>query len=109
VNKAEDFKPALQYSTEELIKRLRLNIILHSCVYYQFDESIWSDFDFDSKCKQLVALLADQPNTYSDRFDKFFVDWDGESGFHFPHRDPWVYSKAEELIRLNKLYTTGEK
>ena len=98
----QQFEPMPIGSVAEEIKRLRLNVILHSCIYYEMDENIWDDITFDLKCKRLVALLEEYPDVYSDRFDEFFKDWDGSSGFHFPHRDPWVYGKAAMLVKLHK-------
>jgi hypothetical protein len=39
------------------------------------------------------------PDAYSDRFDEYFDGWDGSSGYHFPHRDSWVLSAAQNLLR----------
>jgi hypothetical protein len=85
--------------TAELIKRYRLQVIVHSCLYYALDENIWDDHKFDMVCKDLVGLMRDHPEAYSDRFDEYFEDWDGSSGYHFPHRDPWVLGAAQNLLR----------
>ena len=97
----EEFQPQPPGTPEEHIKRLRLNVILHSCIYYEFNENLWDDHTFDHKCKELVKLLGENPGAYSDRFDKYFEGWSGASGFHFPHRDPWVLGKAQELIQIS--------
>ena len=98
----QQFEPMPMGSVQEEIKRLRLNVILHSCIYYQMDVNIWDDITFDFKCKRLVDLLAKHPNVYSDRFDRYFEGWDGSSGFHFPHRDPWVHGKAEMMVKRHE-------
>jgi len=88
----------------ELIKRRRLQVMIHSCLYYSLDENIWSDHKFDYACKELVELMRDNPNAYSDRYDEYFEGWDGSSGYHFPHRDPWVLGQASLLIREDEEY-----
>lgn len=98
----QQFEPMKPGTVAEEIKRLRLNIILHSCMYYELNENIWDDITFDLKCKRLVGLLREYPDVYSDRFDHFFVEWDGSSGYHFPHRDPWVLGKAQMLLKLQQ-------
>lgn len=82
-----------------LIKRRRLQVLVHSCLYYALDENIWDDHRFDMVCKDLVGLLRDHPGAYSDRFDEYFEGWDGSSGYHFPHRDSWILSAAQNLLR----------
>ncbi|HCV50507.1 MAG TPA: hypothetical protein DGP89_04110 [Saprospirales bacterium] len=86
----------------ELIKRRRLNILVHSSMYYYLDTSIINDDQFDAWCFELVDLLKKYPNAYSDRFDYAFEDWDGMSGYDLPLRDPWVVGKAQYLIKLNE-------
>lgn len=101
----DQFEPMPLGTVQEEIKRLRLNVILHSCIYYEMNENIWDDITFDLKCKHLVDLLAKHPKVYSDRFDKYFEGWDGSSGFHFPHRDPWVHGKAEMMVKRYRAET----
>jgi NAD-dependent DNA ligase len=81
-----------------LIKRRRLQILVHSYIYYHLDENIVSDSVFDSWAKELAILLRDHPNEYSDRFDFAFEGFDGTTGFHFP-RDPWIEGKAVSLLK----------
>ena len=82
-----------------LIKQRRLQVLVHSAVYYEFDETVVSDETFDRWSQELVELLEKYPDAYSDEYDYYFRDWDGSSGYHFPHRDNWVYAKAEWLIK----------
>lgn len=100
------YDPLPTPSTPEgaLIKRRRLQILVHSCLYYGMDESLVPDGTFDRWCRELVELQAAHPGAYSDRFDAHFVDWDGVSGYDLPIRDPWVWNKAAYLIAL----TNGE-
>jgi hypothetical protein len=87
-----------------MIKRHRLQVLVHSCLYYSLDENIWDDHKFDDVCKDLVNLLKVYPEAYSDRFDEYFEGWDGSSGYHFPHRDPWVLGAAQNLLRSKSYY-----
>ena len=82
----------------ELIKRRRLQMLVHSCLYYALDENIWTDHQFDAAAKELAELLQASPNAYSDQYDKYFDGWDGSSGYHLPHRDPWVMASARNLL-----------
>ena len=81
-----------------LIKQRRLQILIHSCIYYQLDSNIVSDEKFDAWAKELEKLMKDNPGLYSDRFDYAFENWDSSSGFNLPNRDPWVLGQAEYLL-----------
>ena len=95
------FQPMEPGSVAELIKRRRLQVLVHSCIYYELNDSIIDDALFDKWCYELVDLMKDNPGVYSDRFDQFFEKFTGETGFDLPLRDPWVYSKAQYLLRTH--------
>jgi len=80
------------------LKRLRLNVLVHSCIYYELGSSIISDALFDTWCKELVDLSGWIPPRCSDRFGAAFKDWTGETGYHLPLHDPWVLGKAQYLL-----------
>jgi hypothetical protein len=78
-----------------LIKRRRLQMLIHSCIYYELDTEIISDDKWQEWANELAILLKENPNEYSDKYDEFFIDWDGTTGYNLPHRDPWVLGKAQ--------------
>jgi hypothetical protein len=85
-----------------LIKRRRLNVMIHSCIYYVLDQNIIDDNLWDDWAKELQELMKKHPNAYLDRFDYAFENWDASSGFDLPIRDPWVLSKANYLLNINE-------
>jgi len=87
-------------SIENKIKQRRIQILIHSCIYYVFGENIIEDYLFDEWCKEYVSMMKDYDGDYTDYFDKDFEDFTGETGFHLPLRHPWVMSKAQYLIDL---------
>jgi len=89
--------PEVKSEIASLIKRRRLQMLVHSCLYYEMDINIISDQQFDKWALELAELLKKHPDEYSDRFDSYFKGWDGSSGFDLPHRDPWVYHTASNL------------
>lgn len=82
----------------ELIKRRRLQILAASSLYYEFDFPVVTDELYDKWSMELVQLLKDHPRVYSDRFDSYFEEWDGSTGYNLPHRDPWVSATAQMLM-----------
>lgn len=82
----------------DLLKRRRYQVMVHACIYYKLNDNLISDHLYDKWCVELVGLLKKHPGAYSDRFDRYFKNWGGESGFHFPHGDPWIQEKALRLL-----------
>lgn len=83
---------------QSLIKRRRMQVMIHACVYYKFNDNIISDHQYDDWCNELVSLLKKHPKAYSDDYDKYFEGWEGETGFHFPITSPYIMEKAQRLL-----------
>ena len=84
----------------ELIQRRRLQLLVWSRLYYEMDESVVDDHTFNEKAQELADLQQKYPEiskivAYAEEFE----DWDGSTGYHLPLRDPWVCSKANQILR----------
>ncbi len=90
---------------KELIQRRRLQLLVHSCIYYRLNQNIISDTTFDMWSKELVELQNKYPKIsklvyyYED-----FKDFDGSSGFDLPYAEPWILKKAQQLLEYEKEY-----
>ena len=85
----------------ELIRQRRAQMLIHSCLYYEMNESIVTDHQWQAWANELAKLQQDHPDKCVIGFyDDEFQDWDGSSGYHLPLRDPWVYSKAQQISAL---------
>lgn len=86
-----------------LILRRRLQILVHSCIYYSFNESIISDSTWSKWAMELASLQKQYPGIAS-RVDyaQEFEGFDGSTGFHLPLRNTEILDKAEYLLKLNK-------
>ena len=87
----------------ETIQRLRLRVLVHSCIYYHLNGNIIDDKKFDDMSRELVKLQTSYPIIadkvcYADAFKGF----DGHTGFDLPITDHWVISKAEKLYGVHK-------
>lgn len=83
----------------ELIKRRRLQLLVHSCIYYRLNDNIITDHTFDMWSVELVNLQKQYPaeaakTCYADAFK----DWDGSTGAFLPLTDPWVVNRAMSLL-----------
>lgn len=87
----------------ELIKRRRGQMLVHSCIYYELDDSVISDDQWQKWADELQKLQTDNEDCCTiDFFDYDFKDWDGSTGTHLPHRHPWVYNKANYILKISR-------
>ena len=83
----EDLKVA------DLILRRRMQMLVHSYIYYKLNTNLITDREFDMWGKELVQLQNDYPDIarqveYADEFK----GWDATTGFHLPAN--------EQVIRI---------
>jgi NAD-dependent DNA ligase len=87
----------------ELINRRERQILVHSFLYYQLNESIISDHTFDLWSKELVELKEQYPEEFTQSvYAKEFADFDGSSGYDLPYSYPAVQSTGYKLLRIHK-------
>ena len=81
---------------EQLIRRLRALMLIHSHLYYRMCTSIVNDFQYDWWAKELASLPYKEIGFY----DEVFKDWDGSTGYHLPY-DDWIHDKACYILELH--------
>lgn len=85
----------------ELIQRRRLQMLVHSCIYYEMDKNIISDKLFDTLGKELAKLQNEYPDIARKIcFNEAFIGWDGSTGFDLPLKNKWVIKKATHLLTI---------
>jgi len=83
----------------ELIQQRRLQMLVHSCIYYEFNKNLISDEQWDMWAMELRTLQKDYPNISKKvMWFEEFKDWDASTGAFLPLRDSWVQTKAQQLI-----------
>ena len=83
------------------IKQRRAQMLVHSCIYYELNDNIVSDHQWQAWADELQKLQEENPDCCNiGFFDWEFRDWTGATGNHLPHRQPWVYNKAQYLLEL---------
>jgi hypothetical protein len=88
----------------ELIRRRRGQMLVHSCIYYDMNDNIISDDQWQAWAEELHQLQTQFPEHCKiGYFDWEFRDWDGTTGAHLPHRHPDVYRTAELLLKNNSI------
>lgn len=88
---------------EEKIRQRRSQMLIHSCIYYEMDDSVIDDHTWQRWADELTQLQKDNPKACKIKFfDREFSGWDGTSGYHLPLRNPWVRGKAEQILRYHE-------
>lgn len=81
------------------IKQRRLQMLVHSCIYYALDENIVSDSTWSKWAIELRDLQNMYPQISSEvDYAEYFKDWDGSSGAFLPIHEDWVIQKAKRLL-----------
>ena|SRR5690606_14880802 len=88
----------------ELINRRRRQILVHSCLYYRLNSTLWSDHQYDEKARELQKLQEQYPKIASEcDFHDVFKDFtETTSGFNLPIHDPDVVRKAQRLLEYHQ-------
>lgn len=90
-------------SVLELINRRQRQMLVHSYLYYERDESLISDYDFDTWAFELVALRQKYPREFNQSDYKHeFRTFDGSTGFDLPYRMPNIAAVGNHLIKISK-------
>lgn len=85
------------------ISQRRRQVLVHSIIYYRFDENIVPDHKWMQWAQELVALQQEHPALAAQcPLAKEFEGWTGESGFQLPMADPYWVGRAQWLIEVEK-------
>lgn len=79
----------------ERLRQLRLNMLVHSYLYYHLNDSLISDHQWQAQADELVELQ--KYRHYIGCYDDAFKGWDASTGYHLPV-DQWVIHKATQLL-----------
>jgi len=87
----------------ELIQQRRLQILVHSCIYYELNRNSISDELWDKWARELVKLQKHYPDIAKKvMYHDAFKDWDASTGAFLPLKDEWVMSMAHRLVGNKK-------
>lgn len=86
---------------QKILQR-RLQMLVHSCIYYNHDESIVSDSTWSRWAKELEKLQNENPEISNKvQYEEYFKGWDGSSGAFLPINESWVEERAERLLKIH--------
>lgn len=92
--------PCKWWDNKTRIEFIQRRIIVFSILYYNMDESILTDQEFDAASHQLVKLMEDTPKSVLEKTRYWYCmyDFDGSTGFYLYNR--LTPSDAEQLNNL---------
>lgn len=87
----------MELTLQEHIDFLQRYIIVHSYIYYELNNNVISDKQYDAKSKELVWYKNEHPELWkSSMYYKQFADYTGATGFTLYHE---LDHHQQEIIR----------
>lgn len=88
----------MQLSTQDYINFLQRFIIVHSYIYYELDDNVISDKEYDTRARELVKYKNEYPELWlsSEYYKQFGNDYNGATGFTLYHD---LNEKQKMIIR----------
>ena len=91
----------MSVTIEEDIRRYRLQMIVHSVIYYRLNDNIISDQQWSEWALELENLQTRYPDIASEcPLADAFEDFDHSTGENLPLDDLWALNKAQYLLML---------
>ena len=86
----------------EKIQQRRLQMIVHSCLYYTMAETIVTDHQWAEWAHELVYLQVRHPEIAKQvpLAEYFENGWDGSTGMDLPINEEWVVNIAKKLLEI---------
>lgn len=86
-------------SNQEFVNFLQRMIIVQSYIYYELNENVLSDADYNELVQQLLELKSAYPDLWkkSEYFKQYGADYDGSTGFDLYLK---LDSKQKEIIQV---------
>ncbi len=94
---------------EEKIRQRRLQILVHSYIYYELNQNIVSDATWMKWAKELVSLQASNPiESAAVEYAEQFKNFDGSTGAFFLYDDK-IINTANKLLEMQNKPKHKEK
>lgn len=75
------------FSDKEKIQLLQRSILVNSYCYYEMNENLLSDFQYDMNTRQLLELKRSNPEAYQkSRYHRYFDNFESGTGFDLTSR-----------------------
>lgn len=86
------------FTDKEKIQLLQRSILVNSYAYYELDENILSDYQYDMNTRQLLELKKTNPEAWQEsKYYTYFNNFESGTGFDLTSRlreDPDLYNRV---------------
>lgn len=104
------------FTDKEKIQLLQRSILVNSYAYYELNENILSDYQYDANTRQLLELKKTNPEAYQkSRYHRYFDNFESGTGFDLASRirkNKDLYKKvsydAHLALKLKKEHLNDE-
>ena len=104
------------FTDKEKIQLLQRSILVNSYAYYELNENILSDFQYDANTRQLIELKQSNPEAFrKSRYYRYFDNFESGTGFDLTSRirkNKTLYKRvahdAHLALKLKKEYLNNE-
>lgn len=88
----------MSLTQQDYIDHLQRKIIVHSYIYYELNNNVLTDQQYDKLSKELTALKQDYPDLWknSEYYKQFTDEYNGATGFTLYHD---LDEHQKEIIR----------
>ena len=88
----------------ELMQRRIRQILVHSCIYYRFNNNIVPDHVYDGWGRELIQMIEEHPDWLDQlEWGEAFKDYtETASGFNLPYNDPRIVDRANHLLKIQR-------
>ena len=106
----EIFTDPSELKIAEKIQQRRYQMLIHSCIYYKFNDNKISDQQWNEWAHELADLQKMYPNISKEvTLYEYFKDWDGSTGTFLPLDLDWVVQKAQNLLHGQEIKLESER
>lgn len=75
------------FADKEKIQLLQRSILVNSYAYYELNENVLSDYQYDANTRQLLELKETNPEAYrKSRYYRYFDNFESGTGFDLTGR-----------------------
>lgn len=91
--------PCIYWNDRMKIEWLERHIIVHSIIYYELNENVITDKEFDSCSKQLLKLSREHKEIFrNSEYFYIFSDFDANTGFYI-----WDRLNKSDKVKLKRI------
>jgi hypothetical protein len=93
-----------QEQLKSLIERRQRQVLVHSIIYYKYNQNIISDYTWSKLAKELYDMQKANPDVAKEtEFYDIFEDFDYSTGSNLPMDHEWGNSIALRLMKYHGL------